>query len=97
VDRLLEFQQIKLIPKLQLILDQEKCEIDMRNEDFIRDITILMTDQDIQLKFNTLIIRNLACTQVHIYDWLLFYSPNLKDLQIRYPSFNPNFDRCLEI
>jgi hypothetical protein len=54
----------------------------MDNKDFIRDLEILMADQDVQFKLKKLIIWNLSINQIHILDWLLLKSPNLIDLQI---------------
>ena len=49
------------------MLDQEECTISIVNdEDFMRDITFLMTDQDVQFKVKTLIITELASNKVHI-------------------------------
>ncbi len=45
------------MPNLQLLLDQDQCEIDMHNADFIRDAKILMTDKNVQFKVKTLILR----------------------------------------
>jgi hypothetical protein len=42
------------MPNLQLLLDQEECEINMHDADFIRDITILMTDKNVQFKVKNL-------------------------------------------
>ncbi len=68
---------------MQLKLDQEECTISIENdEDFMTDITILMTDQDVQFKVKTLIIWRLESNQVHILEWLLLKSPNLIDLRI---------------
>ena len=70
------------MPDLQLLLDQEECKIRMNVEDFKRDAAILMTNhQDVaSFKVNALSISNLASDQVHILDWLLLKTPNLKDL-----------------
>jgi hypothetical protein len=35
------------MPNLQLVLDQDQCEIEMNDEDFIRDAKILMTDKNV--------------------------------------------------
>ncbi len=56
----------------------------MDDEDFNRDIEILMADQDVQFKVKTLIINELSRSQVHLLDWMLLKSPNLIDLQIFY-------------
>jgi hypothetical protein len=71
----------------------------MNDEDFIRDITILMTaeQQCVQFKVKTLIIHYLASNQVHILDWLLLKSPNLISLQFKSYDRVENFDRGLEI
>jgi hypothetical protein len=66
---------------LQFLLDKE-CNIRMDNKDFMRDLEILMADQDVQFKLKKLIIWNLSINQIHILDWLLLKSPNLIDLQI---------------
>jgi hypothetical protein len=43
------------MPNLQTMLDQEKFKINLDNDDFVRDITILMTaDEDIQFKVKSL-------------------------------------------
>jgi hypothetical protein len=82
---------------LQELLDQKECKIKMVNKNFKRDITILMTDQNVQFKVKTLIICKIESNQVHIIDWLLLKSPNIIELQIL--DFRPidNFDRGLEI
>ncbi len=66
---------------MQFLLDKE-CNIRMDNKDFMRDLEILMADQDVQFKLKKLIIWNLSINQIHILDWLLLKSPNLIDLQI---------------
>jgi hypothetical protein len=49
------------------VLDQEECTIIIVNdEDFESDITILMTDQDVQFKVKTLIITELTSNKVDI-------------------------------
>ena len=68
---------------MQLVIDQEEFEIKMDDEDFKRDVRILMTNQDVNFKVNKLIIRNLTSSQVYILDWLILKSPNLIDLQIQ--------------
>jgi hypothetical protein len=83
IERLLEFQGILPIPNLQLLLDQEKCEIDMSNGDIMREIEILMADKDVQFKLKTLKIEGLSRNQIHILDWLLLKSPNLIDFNIK--------------
>jgi hypothetical protein len=94
--KLIEFHEKLSIPKLQLLLDQEECEIDMYKEDFKRDIKILMADKDVQFKVNKLKIMDFSRDQVHILDWLLLKSPNLIDLSI--DSFMINTEgRGLEI
>jgi hypothetical protein len=70
------------MPDLQLLLDQDQCEIHMNNEEFIRDATILMTDKNVQFKVKTLIIRNHYRNQDHIIEWLLLKSPKLLSLEI---------------
>ncbi len=82
---------------MQELLDQKECKIKMVNKNFKRDITILMTDQNVQFKVKTLIICKIESNQVHIIDWLLLKSPNIIELQIL--DFRPidNFDRGLEI
>ncbi len=70
------------MPNLQLLLDQDQFEIDMKDADFIRDATILMTDTNIQFKVKTLFIDNLDSDQVHILEWLLLKSPKLISLEI---------------
>ncbi len=57
----------------------------------MRDITILMTDQDVQFKVKTLIIRDLSSNQVHILEWLLLKSPNLIDLRIDMLCFGDSY------
>jgi hypothetical protein len=54
----------------------------MINEDFKRDIEILMADQDVQFNLKNLKIRHLSTNQIHILDWLLLKSPKLIDLDI---------------
>jgi hypothetical protein len=86
------------MPNLQLLLDQEVCEIYMENEDFKRDIANLMdADQDVQFKVKTLIIKHLKSNQAHILDWLLVKSPNLIDLQFYFLFPIDNFNEGLEI
>ena len=65
---------------MQLLLDQEECEIMLIHRDFKIDIEILMADQDVQFKVKTLKIIFLSSNQVHILDWLLLKSPKLTDL-----------------
>jgi hypothetical protein len=84
---------------LQLLLDQKECYIymeEMENEDFKRDIKILMADQDVKFKVNTLIICQISRNQFHILNWLLLKSPNLIDLRI-YPLKNDIKGQRLEI
>ncbi len=67
---------------MQLLLDHDECEIDMSNGDIMRDIQILMADQDVRFKVKTIKISQLSRNQVHILDWLLLNSPKLIDLKI---------------
>ena len=60
----------------------------MEDEDFKRDIEVLMADEDVKFKVKTLTIWHVARNQLHILDWLLLKSPNLIDLQI-YPFLWP--------
>jgi hypothetical protein len=86
------------MPNLQLMLDGEECKITINNEDFIRDITILMTaDQDVQFKCKTLDIYFLSDDTLHILEWLLLKSPNLISLQFKNSYLDFNFNRGLEI
>jgi hypothetical protein len=70
------------MPNLQLLLDQDLCEIKLCNKEFIRDAKILMTDKNVQFKVKTLIIRDLDSDQDHILEWLLLKSPKLISLDI---------------
>jgi hypothetical protein len=82
----------------QLKQDEEVCTITMDNEDFIRDVTILMTaDQDVQFKCKTLDIYSLKDDTLHILEWLLLKSPNLITLQFNTSNLDDNFNRSLEI
>ncbi len=70
----------------------------MMNEDFIRDIKILMTaDQDVQFKCKTLDIYSLKDDTLHILEWLLLKSPNIISLQLKSHNRDDNFNRGLEI
>ncbi len=83
---------------MKLLLNQESSKICFDHKDFKGDIEILMADEDVQFKVKTLTIWKVARNQLHILDWLLLKSPNLKDFTI-YP-FLENDDiegRCLEI
>jgi hypothetical protein len=63
------------------MLDQEKCIIRIGDEDFIRDITYLMTaEEDVQFKVKSLNIGGYESEQIHILEWLLLKSPNLINL-----------------
>jgi hypothetical protein len=68
------------MPSLQLLLDQEECYIDMIDDDFNRDATILMSDKNVQFKVKNLNI--IVSNQVHILEWLLLKSPKLISLDI---------------
>jgi hypothetical protein len=70
------------MPNLKLLLDQDQCEIDIHNKEFIRDATILMTDKNVQFKVKKLILRNHYRNQDHIIEWLLLKSPKLLSLEI---------------
>ncbi len=73
------------MPNLQAMLDQEKFEIHLENDDFIRDITILMTaEEDVQFKVKSLNIGRFGSEKIHILEWLLLKSPNLINLQFYY-------------
>ncbi len=84
------------MPNFQLLLDQDLCKIDMNDEAFIRDATILMADKKVQFKVKTLIIRNLDSNQVHIIEWLLLKLPKLLSLVISCSYASP-FKRRFEI
>jgi hypothetical protein len=64
---------------LQLVLDQEKFELNQDRWNFKRDIEVLMADQDVQFKVKRLKIWHLS---INYLDWLLLKSPNLIDLDI---------------
>jgi hypothetical protein len=68
------------MPSLQLLLDQEEFDIDMIDEDFIRDATILMTDKNVQFKVKNLKVSKILSDQAHILEWLLLKSPKLISL-----------------
>jgi hypothetical protein len=55
----------------------------MYNYAIMREIEILMANEDIQFKLKTLTIWGLHKTEIHILDWLLLKSPNLIDLNFR--------------
>ncbi len=69
----------------------------MNNEDFMRDIEILMADEYVQFKLKKLKIRDLSREKIHILEWLLLKSPNLIDLQIYCPMMADIEGRGLEI
>ncbi len=64
---------------MQLVLDQEKFELNQDRWNFKRDIEVLMADQDVQFKVKRLKIWHLS---INYLDWLLLKSPNLIDLDI---------------
>ncbi len=70
------------MPNLQLLLDQEECEINMKDADFIRDATILMTDKNVQFKVKKLFIYSAASDKDYMLEWLLLKSPKLIFLEI---------------